>query len=97
MAVTNTAWLEAVWKQEAVSLQGSKTDFLPMDLALPLLQLPQQPSGAQLLAVLRHMLAVYEAKTSKHVAGKLLDHDTCLQNLGFLRMCLEDVYVPRVY
>ena len=78
MAVTNTAWLEAVWKQEAVSLQGSKTDyiFLPMDLALPLLQLPQQPSGAQMLEVLRHILAVYEAKTSKYVAGKLQDHDT---------------------
>ena len=66
-------------------------------MALPLLQLPQQPPGAQLLEVLRHILAVYEAKTSKYVAGKLLDHDTCLQNLGFLRMCLEDVCLPMVF
>ncbi|KAK9829681.1 hypothetical protein WJX72_007315 [[Myrmecia] bisecta] len=31
---------------------------------------PQQPSEAHLLEVLRHILAVYEAKTSKHVEAK---------------------------
>lgn len=92
VAVTNTAWLHAVWRQEAVSLKGSKTDylFMPTEIAEQLPQPPQQPSEAHLLEVLGHILAVYEAKTSRHVEGKLLGLNTCLYNVGFIgmRICL---------
>ncbi|KAK9823951.1 hypothetical protein WJX72_006620 [[Myrmecia] bisecta] len=63
---------EADATEEAVSLKGSKTDylFMPTNIARLLPQPPQQPSEAHLLEVLRHILAVYEAKTSKHVEAK---------------------------
>ncbi len=72
VAVTNTSWLTAIWQEQQIAINGSKTDYriVRAAAARSLPTPPEQPTEGQLLALLHDIIGIYEAKASKHIEGK---------------------------
>jgi hypothetical protein len=69
------AWLHATWRDEHVRIYGSKTDYV--FVATPAAtELRARVDDAELQTMIQHVVALYEAKTTKALRREYCMLDT---------------------
>ena len=77
--MTNRSFLRARWQSEAITINGSKTDFVIISAqALESLSLRpgQEPHAEELASLVKWIIALYESKTTQRLKGA----KTCLHS-----------------